>query len=50
SKTAPVEGQMISPNNSLTFSLPGNTGGNNVDFEFINDYGALNKLSQPIKP
>ncbi|MFW5389253.1 molecular chaperone [Yersinia sp. 2542 StPb PI] len=50
SKTAPVEGQMISPNNSLTFSLPGNTAGNNVDFEFINDYGALNKLSQPIKP
>lgn len=50
SKQAPVEGQMISPNNSLTFLLSGNTTGNSVDFEFVNDYGALNRLSQPIKP
>ncbi|CNH97977.1 MULTISPECIES: fimbria/pilus periplasmic chaperone [Yersinia] len=49
-KRSQVEGQMISPKDSLTFALPGNSSGSTVDIEFVNDYGALNKLSQAIKP
>lgn len=41
---------MISPKDSLTFAFPGNSSGSTVDIEFVNDYGALNKLSQTIKP
>lgn len=49
-KKSQVEGQMISPKDSLTFAFPGNSSGSTVDIEFVNDYGALNKLSQTIKP
>ncbi|WP_145542697.1 fimbrial biogenesis chaperone [Yersinia frederiksenii] len=49
-KPSRIEGQMISPNDSMTFSLPDNSSVSTVDIEFINDYGAVNKLSQAIKP
>ncbi|HHH1368275.1 TPA: molecular chaperone [Yersinia enterocolitica] len=49
-KKSQVEGQMISPKNSLTFSFPGGGSGSTVDFEFVNDYGAINKLSLPVTP
>lgn len=49
-KPSRIEGQMISPNDSMTFALPDNSSVSTVDIEFINDYGAVNKLSQAIKP
>ncbi|CND17688.1 putative pili chaperone protein [Yersinia frederiksenii] len=49
-KPSRIEGQMISPNDSMTFALPGNSSVSTVDIEFVNDYGAVNKLSQAIKP
>ncbi|EEQ16328.1 hypothetical protein yfred0001_34160 [Yersinia frederiksenii ATCC 33641] len=49
-KPSRIEGQMISPNDSMTFALPDNSSVSTVDIEFVNDYGAVNKLSQAIKP
>ncbi|CNG41056.1 fimbrial biogenesis chaperone [Yersinia frederiksenii] len=49
-KPSRIEGQMISPNDSMKFALPDNSSVSTVDIEFINDYGAVNKLSQAIKP
>nr|WP_050879373.1 fimbria/pilus periplasmic chaperone [Yersinia frederiksenii] len=45
-----VEGDMVSPKGSLSFKLPVMTLGTKVDFDYVNDFGAVNSLSQTITP
>lgn len=48
-----TEGQMVSPKSNLDFTLSGlsaNQRTEKVDFDYVNDYGAVNTLSQAIKP
>lgn len=42
------EGQMIAPGESGKFSLPVVNTGNKVNFEFVNDYGAVNSYNSTI--
>lgn len=43
-----VEGEMIAPKSSMTFNIPATAGGK-IIAEYVNDYGAVNKVETEVK-
>lgn len=44
-----IEGQMIAPHSTAEFKNMGATAGSKVSIEFVNDYGAINKIEAVIR-